>query len=80
MFHIMVHVHFFSVDVLGAPAIKWRHILEMGSNKWATAVKVKGAQHSTARGARYSASGTIIDSVHAPVCTVCADFAVIVIQ
>lgn len=42
MFHIMVHVHFFLVDIIGTTAMNLRHILEMGSNKWATAVKLKG--------------------------------------
>lgn len=35
-----------SVDVLGATAINLRHILEMGSTKWATVFKLKGKQHS----------------------------------
>lgn len=46
MFHIMVHVHLFSVDGFGATAINLRHILEMGSTKWASVVKLKGEQHS----------------------------------
>lgn len=42
MLHIMVRDHFFLVDITGATAMNPRHILEMGLNKWATAVKLKG--------------------------------------